>query len=223
MTAHVGDQAVVAGHDLRVRGRQQGQQRRRVVVEAVEGHPGDAAVLGPGPLGQQGRLAVASRRGDTDHAAVARPRGLDELGTTHRTRARSRDRELGLEKQRVDFGDRRRCPPVNLGHDTERRALSSCVTSFAADELGTRTSAAIRATPKGTRSGACPEPSRPQSAELALYLDRAHGRAARAVSRRVRPPDASSPTSSLSVEHALEGGLGAVGDLVDDASGSEAG
>ena len=102
-TAHVGDQVGVARRDARVGGRQQGEQARGVVVEAVERHPGDTTILGQRPLRQQGRLAVTRGRGDPDHTAAARPGRLDEPGATHRTRARLRNRELGVEKQPIDL------------------------------------------------------------------------------------------------------------------------
>ena len=50
-----------------------------IVVESVERHPGDATILGVGPLRQQGRLAVARRRRHGDHAAIARSTRGDEI------------------------------------------------------------------------------------------------------------------------------------------------
>ena len=49
-TAHVSDQVGVSRRDLSVGGCQQGQQGRRIIVQAVERDPCDAAILGDGPL-----------------------------------------------------------------------------------------------------------------------------------------------------------------------------
>ena len=78
------------------------EQGRGIVVEAVERHPGDTAILGGGPLGQQRRLAVARRRRDPDHPALARPGRLDEIVTTHGPRTRLRHRELGVEQHLIE-------------------------------------------------------------------------------------------------------------------------
>ena len=115
-TAHVGDEVVVAGCHTGVRGRQHGEQHGGIVVEAVEGHPCDGPILRAGPLGQQGRLAVARGRGDGDHAAVAAAGRLDQRGAAHGARARRRDRELGLEQQLVQCRNLGRRPAHVLGH-----------------------------------------------------------------------------------------------------------
>ena len=75
---HVSHQIGVVRRDLRVRRCQRGQQRRGIVVEAVERQPRNRTILGPGPLGQQGRLAVARRRGHADDPAAAAARRVDE-------------------------------------------------------------------------------------------------------------------------------------------------
>ena len=64
----------------------QGQQRGRIVVQPVQRHPGDPSILRLGPFRQQRRLAVARRRRDADHPAIAGARRLDQAGATHRTR-----------------------------------------------------------------------------------------------------------------------------------------
>ena len=123
-TAHVGDQVGVARRDPGVRGRQQGEQDRRIVVEAVERHPRDATILREGPLGQQRRLAVARGRGDADHPAVARAGRLDELGAAHGPRAGRRDRELGVE-QPTRRARRRRRARIGAHARTHQESLET--------------------------------------------------------------------------------------------------
>ena len=48
------------------------------------------------------------RRSNSDHAAITRTTRLDELGATHRTWARLRNRKLGVEQQLFEFRNRRR-------------------------------------------------------------------------------------------------------------------
>ena len=80
--ADVGRQAVHAGRHLRIRGRQQGEERRGIVVESVERHPRDGSFLGVRPLGHEGGLAVSGGRRDAHDATRARPRGLEDVGST---------------------------------------------------------------------------------------------------------------------------------------------
>ena len=96
--------------DPGIRGRQQGEQERGIIVEAGERHPCNPAILSQSPLRQQGRLAVTRGRSDADHAAIARASRLDEPGAAHRTRARLRDRELGVEQKYIERNDRPRRP-----------------------------------------------------------------------------------------------------------------
>ena len=101
--SHVGDHERIVRRNPSVCRRQHGQQDRRVVVEAIKRDPSDLAILDAGPLGQQRRLAVPRGRGDRDHTAVARTGPLYELVTAHQTRARARNRELGLKQQCIEF------------------------------------------------------------------------------------------------------------------------
>jgi hypothetical protein len=96
-----------AWRDPSVSGRQQGKQDRGIIVEAVQRHPRDPAILCMGPLSQQSRLAVTRGRSDGDHAAIARATRLDEFGATYRTSARLRNRQLGIDQQLFELGNRR--------------------------------------------------------------------------------------------------------------------
>ena len=103
---HLGAQSLDFGHevgparvDLHVRRGQHGDQAGGVVIETVERYPGDAAFLCTGPLGQEGRLAVTSRRRDPDHPATARTSGLDELAAANAARAQLGRRQLELEQR----------------------------------------------------------------------------------------------------------------------------
>jgi hypothetical protein len=72
------------------RGRQGGEQDRGIIVEPVERHPGHVTILGPRPLCEKGRLAIARGRSDADDAAIARTSRRDELGPAYRARAKLR-------------------------------------------------------------------------------------------------------------------------------------
>ena len=80
--ADVGRQAFHARRHQRVRGRQQGEEGRGIVVESVERHPRDGSLLGVRPLGHQRGLAVSGGRRDAHDATPARPRGLEDVGAT---------------------------------------------------------------------------------------------------------------------------------------------
>ena len=103
-TTHIGHQVGVARRNACVRRRQQHEQSRRIIVETVERHPRDATILSERPLGQQRRLAVPRRRGDTDDPAVARPRRLDQVDAIDQTGTRLRHRDLGVQQHLVDRG-----------------------------------------------------------------------------------------------------------------------
>ena len=81
------------------RHRQVGQQHRRVVVVGVDRQPADPATLALGPLGQQGRLAVAGRRHHTDHRpARCRQQSFDQRGAGHHPWTQPWRVQLGLDE-----------------------------------------------------------------------------------------------------------------------------
>ena len=88
VTADVDGEVVHARRDARIGRRQEGEQRRGIVVEAVERHPRDRTFLRVGPLGQEGRLAVPRRRRHADHPAPARTRRGDQGGAGDRATGR---------------------------------------------------------------------------------------------------------------------------------------
>ena len=99
------------------------QEGRGIIVEAVERHPRDRAILRARPFGQQGRLAVAGGRGHAHDAAVALACGPDQGSPTHGARPGARHRELGIEQRQTKLGGRgrqsfgffdHRCGPPDL-------------------------------------------------------------------------------------------------------------
>ena len=98
---HVGRQILLT-RDLPVRGSQQGQQRRRVVVQAIQRHPPDTPIIHLRPLGQQGRLAVAGGGRDAHDASRAGAGRLDQIGATDRSRPAARHREPGFEQRGLE-------------------------------------------------------------------------------------------------------------------------
>ena len=93
---------------------------------------GHRAILGVGPLGEEGRLAVAGGRGHPDDAALARPRPLDEppLGSPSHPGARAPRswRREGARRVR-----RPRAPRAAARHSRRHRPSSARAT--AADRL----------------------------------------------------------------------------------------
>ena len=95
---HVGGEVCVRRRRPLVGAGQQVQERRRVVIEAVERHPAHRPDLGPGPLRQHGRLPVPGRRGHAHHPGAPARAGVDERGTAHRVVRDARDGQLGIEQ-----------------------------------------------------------------------------------------------------------------------------
>jgi len=82
------------------RGDQPSQEARRVVVTVIERQPRGRGVAARGraPLGQQGRLAGAGRRGDQrQRAGQARHQPLDQARPRDEVGPRKREQELGGE------------------------------------------------------------------------------------------------------------------------------
>ncbi len=109
--AHIGDQAGVGRPGPGIRGCQQREHKRRIIVQTVERHPHDRAILGQSPLHQQRRLTVTRRRRHADHPAPAPAGLLDEPGPAHETRARWRNRKLGIQQQQIRRNHRPRTSP----------------------------------------------------------------------------------------------------------------
>jgi hypothetical protein len=81
------------------RHRQVGQQHRRVVVAWVDCDPTDPVTLALGPLGQQGRLAVAGRRHNTDHRpGRCSQQPFDQRRAGHDPRPQPGRVQLGLDE-----------------------------------------------------------------------------------------------------------------------------
>ena len=67
---------------------QVGQQQRRIIVALVDSDPGHRARLAFGPLGQQGRLAIAGRGDHADHRHPSRgEQPIHQQGPGHGPRA----------------------------------------------------------------------------------------------------------------------------------------
>ena len=91
-----------------------------IVVEAVQRHPPDPSILRLGPFGQQGRLAVTRRRGDTDHPAIARASRLDQVRRDSPNLGDGRGTDkLRIEQHRLQLDDARRRPAPILGHQPD--------------------------------------------------------------------------------------------------------
>ena len=131
--SHVGGQRLAVGRDPSVRRGQAEHQGCGIIVEAVERHPRDRAILRACPLGQQGRFAVPGGRGHPHDAAMALARSSDQGSPTHGARPGARHRELGIEQRQSKASDRGREP---FGSFVQGAGLPTSAPSFSVGQPG---------------------------------------------------------------------------------------
>ena len=145
----------------------QRQQHRGIVVEAVEGHPGDRTLLDVRPLLQQGGLPVAGGGSDADHPSPARPSSRDRRLAAHRSGTHVRDRQLRGEQRVIESDVHRRRPDRSSGHLATLDRPHEATTAKSARSLryvryapmrtiwrrGSRRGSGLRARGRGCRGG----------------------------------------------------------------------
>jgi hypothetical protein len=96
--SNLGDQVGGAIREPREHGRKQHEQHCRIVVEAIERDPGNATILGVGPLSQERRFAVPRGRRNADYTATAPSSFFDQVGATHGTWTWAWDGKLRIDQ-----------------------------------------------------------------------------------------------------------------------------
>ena len=117
--------------------REEVEERRGVVVEAIERHPTHGSLVRLRPFSQQRGLAVAGRSGDADHPAIAGTSRIDERPSTDRVRSMLGDRELGIEQRAAQLDHRQRLAIRLVAH------MSRCYGAPARRALQARSRAAM--------------------------------------------------------------------------------